>query len=146
MCEWEKDGSGKYFTGERERANLARYIPSRTTGTILFRVPFTDIRHLWITFDLINKSQPYGYCVVYKMIADQEQPCSSTAAQDRATQSPALRRTSTETVRNRRASESVQHRERRLAQERATYGTWVSPACQKCSAHSDPRLSLGQKS
>ena len=27
------------------------------------------------------------------MIADQEQPCSSTAAQDRATQSPALRRT-----------------------------------------------------
>ena len=54
---------------------------------------------------------------MYKMTADQEQPCSSTAAQDRATQSPALRRTPTETVRNRRASESVQHRECRLAQE-----------------------------
>ena len=56
---------------------------------------------------------------MYKVIADQEQPCSSTAAQDRATQSPTLRRTPTETVRNHHASESVQHRERRLAQERA---------------------------
>ena len=93
---------------------------SHTTGTTyIFQVPFADIRHLRINFDLFIYIQPYAvahiidsYYVVYKMIADQEQPCSSTAAQDRVMQSPALCRTPTETVTDHRTSESVQHRER----------------------------------